>query len=117
MRRFAEMYDQCVDRVLESGFGAYSDTQIALCMRLAGVEVSAAAAAAAAGGGGGDGHDAAPAAPVGVVAEPQQGLGVLDLPLTPAWSNCESWCVGPGGHYPVTSPRMSSLVHNRVSSC
>ena len=34
--------------VLESGFGAYSDTRIALCMRLAGVEVHPAAAAAAA---------------------------------------------------------------------
>lgn len=39
MRRFADMYDQCVERVLESGFGIYTDTQIALCMRLAGVEV------------------------------------------------------------------------------
>jgi hypothetical protein len=47
MRRFADMYGQCVDRVLESGFGVYTDTQIALCMRLAGVEVPCCCCAAA----------------------------------------------------------------------
>ena len=37
MRLFAGSYGACVERVLESPYGTHTDTQIALCMRLAGV--------------------------------------------------------------------------------
>lgn len=39
MQKFMAMYDECVERTLESRYGVYTDTQIALCMRLAGVKV------------------------------------------------------------------------------
>lgn len=36
---FSEAYGDCVTRVLQSRYGVYTDTQIALCMKLAGVPV------------------------------------------------------------------------------